>query len=158
MIVTVQKHLRRRLVVRALAVLLFGALLALPRAMHAQAGQPQTRTEAAPAPAGGEANLILPDLSVVDFHGVNGRTLLMSGLLICALGLLFGLATFVQLKNLPVHRSMLEVSELIYETCKTFLVTQGKFILLLEVFIGTIMVIYFGVLEKMAPARPRAGR
>ena len=72
---------------------------------------------------------------------INGRTLLMGGLVICALGLLFGLMTFTQLKNLPVHASMLEVSELIYETCKTYLITQGKFILLLEVFIGVIMVV-----------------
>src|SRR5476651_1124898 len=153
MIVTVQTRLRRRLVVPALGILLFGALVALPRVMQAQAGQPQAQTAAAPVHAGGEANLILPDLSVVDFHGVNGRTLLMSGLAVCALGLLFGLATFVQLKNLPVHASMLEVSELIYETCKTYLVTQGKFILLLEVFIGAIMVVYFGVLRHNPPAK-----
>ena len=88
---------------------------------------------------------MLPDLSQVEFSGVNGRTLLMAGLGVCALGLLFGLVTFTQLKNLPVHASMLEVSELIYETCKTYLVTQGKFILLLELFIGVIMVFYFGV-------------
>jgi K(+)-stimulated pyrophosphate-energized sodium pump len=77
----------------------------------------------------------------------------MGGLVICALGLLFGLATFTQLKNLPVHASMLEVSELIYETCKTYLVTQGKFILLLEIFIGAIMVAYFGLLEHMDAMR-----
>ncbi len=153
MIVTVQTFFRRRLVVPALGILLFGALLAMPRAMHAQGGQPQTQTAAAPAHAGGEASLILPDLSVVDFHGVNGRTLLMSGLLICALGLLFGLMTFAQLKALPVHASMLEVSELIYETCKTYLVTQGKFILLLEVFIGAIMVVYFGFLQHLEAYR-----
>ena len=94
---------------------------------------------------------MLPDLSVVDFLGINGRTLLMGGLVVCALGLLFGLMTFTQLKNLPVHSSMLEVSELIYETCKTYLITQGKFILVLEVFIGVIMVFYFGVLA--APRR-----
>ena len=91
---------------------------------------------------------MLPDLSTVDFRGINGRTLLMGGLVVCALGLLFGLATFTQLKNLPVHASMLEVSELIYETCKTYLITQGKFILILEVFIGAIMVFYFGVLQR----------
>src|SRR5476651_2274267 len=153
MIVTVQTRLRRRLVVPALGILLFGALVALPQAMHAQAGQPQTQTEAAPAPAGGEANLVLPDLSTVEFHGINGRVLLMSGLGVCALGLLFGLVSFMQLKNMPEHGSMLEVSELIYETCKTYLVTQGKFILLLEVFIGTIMVLYFGVLERLEPIR-----
>ena len=92
---------------------------------------------------------MLPDLSTVDFRGINGRTLLMGGLVICALGLLFGLVTFTQLKNLPVHASMLEVSELIYETCKTYLVTQGKFILILELFIGAIIVFYFGVLQQL---------
>src|ERR1700730_2161961 len=127
MIVTAQNLLGRRLAVPMLGIALVSAMLTLPRALQAQATQPQTQTEGAVQPSG-EANLILPDLSVVEFHGVNGRTLLMSGLAICALGLLFGLATFVQLKNLPVHASMLEVSELIYETCKTYLVTQGKFI------------------------------
>ena len=102
---------------------------------------------------GGEANLVLPDLSQVQFRGINGRSLLMGGLVVCALGLLFGLMTFTTLKNLPVHSSMREVSELIYETCKTYLVTQGKFILILEVFIGTIIVFYFGVLERLEPYR-----
>ena len=152
MIVTVQTLLRRRLVVPALGILLFGALLALPRAAYAQAGQPLTQTEA-PVHAGGEASLVLPDLSVVSFHGINGRTLLMSGLVICALGLLFGLMTFAQLKALPVHASMLEVSELIYETCKTYLITQGKFILLLELFIGAIMIAYFGFLQHLEAYR-----
>jgi len=97
--------------------------------------------------AGGEANLILPDLAQATFlGGTNGRTLLMWGLLVCALGLLFGLATYTQLRNLPVHRSMLEISELIYETCKTYLITQGKFLLILEAFIGVVIVLYFGVL------------
>jgi K(+)-stimulated pyrophosphate-energized sodium pump len=95
---------------------------------------------------GGEANLVLPDLSIVDFSGISAETLLVGGLFVCLLGLLFGLVVFVQTKKLPVHRSMLEISELIYETCKTYLITQGKFILLLEVFIGVIMVFYFGVL------------
>jgi K(+)-stimulated pyrophosphate-energized sodium pump len=105
---------------------------------------------AAEQPAvGGEASLVLPDLSTVDFRGVNGRTLLMGGLVVCALGLGFGLFAFSQLKNLPVHASMREVSELIYETCKTYLITQGRFILLLEVFIGVIIVIYFGVLSGL---------
>ncbi|MEP7305382.1 MAG: sodium/proton-translocating pyrophosphatase, partial [Acidobacteriota bacterium] len=102
---------------------------------------------------GGEASLVLPDLSTVDFQGINGRTLLMGGLVVCAFGLLFGLVVFTQLKNLPVHPAMLEVSELIYETCKTYLITQGKFILLLELFIGVIMVFYFGFLEKLEPIR-----
>ena len=91
----------------------------------------------------GEANLVLPDLAQVTFlGGTNGRTLLMYGLAICVLGLLFGLLTYSQLRKLPVHRSMLEVSELIYETCKTYLITQGKFLLILEVFIGAVMLLY----------------
>ncbi|HMD48032.1 MAG TPA: sodium-translocating pyrophosphatase [Bryobacteraceae bacterium] len=111
----------------------------------------------APAPvlaqqsaAGGEAHLILPDLGQATFlGGTSGRTLLMYGLGVCALGLLFGLMTYTQLRNLPVHRSMLEISELIYETCKTYLITQGKFLLILELFIGAVMLVYFGVLQHM---------
>jgi K(+)-stimulated pyrophosphate-energized sodium pump len=95
---------------------------------------------------GGEANLVLPDLSRVEFLGLDGRTLLLLGIGVCFLGLLFGLAIFTQLKNMPVHRSMREISELIYETCKTYLVTQGKFILILEAFIAAIIILYFGVL------------
>ena len=97
---------------------------------------------------------MLPDLATVDFNGVNGRDA-PDGRhrLICVLGLLFGLMTFTQLKNLPVHPSMREVSELIYETCKTYLITQGKFILILELFIGVIMVFYFGVLQQMEAFR-----
>ncbi len=99
--------------------------------------------------AGGEANLVLPNLGLVDFHGINGRTLLMAGLVVCVLGLAFGMAIFTQLRGLPVHRSMRDISELIYETCKTYLITQGKFILILELFIGVIMIFYFGVLQRM---------
>jgi K(+)-stimulated pyrophosphate-energized sodium pump len=150
MIVTVQKLLGR-LAVPMLGVLLCSALLAAPRPVLA-AGIAQAET-AAVHQSGGEANLVLPDLSSVDFHGVNGRLLLMGGIAVAVLGLLFGLTTFMQLKNAAVHASMLEVSELIYETCKTYLVTQGKFILLLELFIGTIMVLYFGLLEHMEPLR-----
>ena len=99
--------------------------------------------------AGGEANLILPDLAQARFFGgsINGRWLLLDGLLIVVLGLLFGLVIYRQLKNMPVHRSMLEISELIYETCKTYLVTQIKFLLILEAFIGAVIVFYFGVLQ-----------
>src|SRR5213595_2318993 len=107
---------------------------------------------AAPALAAGdagEASLRVPDLGRVTFGGVNGRTLLMAGLGVCVLGLVFGLVIYTQLKNLPVHESMREISELIYETCKTYLITQGKFLLVLEVFIGVIMILYFGVLLKM---------
>ncbi len=97
---------------------------------------------------GGEANLVLPDLGRVSFLGsMPGNKLLSGGIVICLLGLVFGLVIYRQLKNMPVHKSMLEISELIYETCKTYLITQGKFILVLEVFIGTIMVVYFGVLR-----------
>ena len=125
---------------------------AVAPALSAQAVQPPAQTERA-AEVGGEASLVLPDLSIVDFRGVNARTLLMSGLIICVLGLLFGLMNFTQLRNLPVHPSMREVSELIYETCKTYLITQGKFILVLEVFIGVIMVFYFGVLSHFSAGR-----
>ena len=96
---------------------------------------------------------MLPDLGQVDFQGYNGRTLLMVGLGVSLLGLVFGMVIFVQLRNLPVHRSMHEISELIYETCKTYLITQGKFILLLELFIGVIMVFYFGVLQHFAAVK-----
>ncbi len=99
--------------------------------------------------AGGEANLIIPDLSRVSFlGGIHGRSLLMGGLVICALGLLFGLVFYSQLKRMEVHESMREVSELIYETCKTYLITQGKFILILELFIGFVILLYFGFLLK----------
>jgi K(+)-stimulated pyrophosphate-energized sodium pump len=99
--------------------------------------------------AGGEASLKLPDLSSVSFLGLDGRALLMIGLLFCIGGLLFGLVIFTQLKNLPVHKSMLEISELIYETCKTYLVTQGKFIIRLWIFIAVIISMYFGWLAPV---------
>ena len=105
--------------------------------------QDAPQAPAAPVHTGGEANLIMPDLSQVSFLGVDGRTLLMVGLLVCALGLLFGLVIYTQLKNMPVHASMLEVSELIYETCKTYLIQQGKLLLILELFIGTIIFYYY---------------
>jgi K(+)-stimulated pyrophosphate-energized sodium pump len=106
---------------------------------------------AQPEHVSGEANLRLPDLSSVFFHGVDGHKLLMMGILFCIFGLGFGLVIYSRLKNLPVHRSMREISELIYETCKTYLVTQGKFLLLLWVFIAVIIVLYFGVLAPVKP-------
>jgi K(+)-stimulated pyrophosphate-energized sodium pump len=111
---------------------------------------------AQPAPeAGGEASLKLPDLSLVSFFNgaIDGHRLLMIGLLFCLFGFGFGMVIYMRLKNLPVHRSMREISELIYETCKTYLVTQGKFILLLWVFIAVVIVLYFGLLEHMEAAR-----
>ncbi|MBV9499514.1 MAG: sodium-translocating pyrophosphatase [Acidobacteriaceae bacterium] len=101
---------------------------------------------------GGEANLVLPDLSLSKFFGgvVDGRSFLIWGFIIVALGLLFGIMAYRQLKALPVHKSMLEISELIYETCKTYLVTQIKFLVVLEIFIGVIIIFYFGYLEHFA--------
>jgi K(+)-stimulated pyrophosphate-energized sodium pump len=136
-------------------------VLLVPMAVGAQAPEPPTGP-VAPATAsahagapvhapGGEANLVLPDLSTVRFEGLgnlDGHTLLSLGLIITLVGFVFGLVYFFQLKGMPVHRSMLEISELIYETCKTYLVTQGRFILLLELFIGAVIVLYFGVLLK----------
>ncbi|HEV2521861.1 MAG TPA: sodium-translocating pyrophosphatase [Candidatus Acidoferrales bacterium] len=103
--------------------------------------------------AGGEASLRLPDLSQVSFLGLDGHKLLTIGILFCVFGLIFGLAIYSRLKNLPVHQAMREVSELIYETCKTYLFTQGKFLLLLWVFIAVVIVLYFGVLSPV-PDKP----
>jgi K(+)-stimulated pyrophosphate-energized sodium pump len=108
---------------------------------------------AAPAHGGGEASLTIPDLGTVALRGVNGRTLLMIGLGVCVLGLAFGLVTSAQLKRLPVHQSMRDISELIYETCKTYLITQGKFLALLEVFIAVIIAVYFGLLRHFDASR-----
>ena len=101
---------------------------------------------AQPSEAGGEANLQLPDLSSVTFLGIDGHKLLSIGLLFCVFGLVFGLAIYMQLKKLPVHRAMREISELIYETCKTYLITQGKFLMVLWAFIAVVILLYFGVL------------
>jgi len=105
--------------------------------------------------AGGEASLKLPDLSSVSFlnGAIDGHKLLLIGILFCLFGLGFGMVIYMRLKNLPVHRSMREISELIYETCKTYLVTQGRFILLLWAFIAVIILLYFGVLEHMEAMR-----
>ncbi len=95
-----------------------------------------------------EADLVLPDMGSVNFLGIPGSTLLIGGLVICVLGMVFGMWQYVQLRDLPVHKSMREVSELIFETCKTYLITQGKFIALLWAFIAVIMVVYFGFLRN----------
>jgi K(+)-stimulated pyrophosphate-energized sodium pump len=101
--------------------------------------------------AGGEANLKLPPLDK-DFFlgGISGSHLLMGGLVVSALGLIFGLIIFTRLRNMPVHDSMREVSELIYETCKTYLATQGRFLCILEGFIAVIIVFYFGFMLNFA--------
>ncbi len=104
----------------------------------------------ASAPAfASEAELRIPDLSSVNFLGVTGHHLLLGGLVICVLGMLFGIVQSMQISRLPVHKSMLEISELIYETCKTYLFTQGKFIAMLWVFIAAIMVWYFSLNPAM---------
>jgi K(+)-stimulated pyrophosphate-energized sodium pump len=141
----------------AAVAVLSSAALAQQSVMPPEARGKGPSPQAVAHEAGGEANLILPDLSKVSFVGnLNGRTLLMGGLLICFLGLLFGLLIFINLKNRPVHRSMREISELIYETCKTYLITQGKFILLLWVFIGFIVTAYFGWLAPAVDPLTRA--
>ena len=126
---------------RSLIVIVFLLAVAAP----ALAQQPH---------GGGEASLVLPDLDQATFLGqYGGRGLLMLGLVMSALGMIFGLITYMQLRNLAVHEAMREVSELIYETCKTYLITQGKFLLLLEAFIGIIIIIYFGFLQHFDATR-----
>ena len=98
----------------------------------------------ATAAGASEADLTIPDLGSVNFVGMSGHNLLLFGLIICIGGMAFGLVQYMQIRKLPVHRAMLEISEIIYETCKTYLITQGKFIAILWVFIAVIMVVYFG--------------
>jgi K(+)-stimulated pyrophosphate-energized sodium pump len=106
----------------------------------------QSLVLAAGAHGGGEASLVLPDLRSETFLGVDGHSLLLVGIVVCALGLVFGLVAARQLAALPVHRSMRDISELIYATAKTYLATQGRFIALLWAFIAVIIVAYFGFL------------
>jgi K(+)-stimulated pyrophosphate-energized sodium pump len=129
-----------------LLALTVGALT-IPSAAFAQTAGPGQHK------GGGEASLIVPDLGSVAVGGMNGRSLLLAGLVVCALGLLFGVVIYRQMRALPVHAAMRDISELIYETCKTYLITQGKFLLILEAFIGVIMVLYFGVLLKFDTAK-----
>jgi len=127
----------RRRIIRTISVLMMVAtflVLIVPTSLAAETG--------------GEASLIVPDLNKVDFFGINARLLLGIGLIVCLLGLVFGLYNYLKVKNLPVHKSMKDVSELIYETCKTYLITQGKFLLILWGFIGAVIIIYFGILLK----------
>jgi len=100
-----------------------------------------------PAFAGGEAELKIPALQGT-FMGMTGHNLLLIGLFVCLLGIGFGLVQYSQIRNLPVHKSMLEISELIYETCKTYLLTQIKFIAILWAFIAVIIVAYFKYLAE----------
>ncbi|MDO4784734.1 MAG: sodium-translocating pyrophosphatase [Propionibacteriaceae bacterium] len=98
---------------------------------------------------GGEANIKLPDLGLANFNGVSGRVLLIAGLVICLGGLVFGVVSYASLKKLPVHASMREMSELIYETCKSYLLQQGKFLLLLWAFIASVIFVYFQFLVDL---------
>jgi len=122
----------------------FGAAAAIASLLVAATAFAQSTEE-----AGGEAALKLPDLSQVQFLGVDGHKLLLFGILFCIFGLIFGLVIYSRLKNLPVHKSMRDISELIYETCKTYLITQGKFLIVLWLFIAVVIVLYFGVLAPV---------
>ena len=133
---------------RRLVTLLLLAGLALTGAVNVlsaqEAGVPAHRP-------GGEINLQLPDLNTGDFLGMTGHQILLSGLAVCVLGLLFGLWSYMGVKKLPVHRSMAEVSDLIYETCKAYMIQQGKFLLVLLGFIGSVMIVYFVLTGLEAP-------
>ncbi len=130
---------RGRTVVAALMFAALSVLLVLAPAATAFA------KEGGAHHGGGEASLALPDLRTVSFAGgINGHNLLVFGLLICALGMVFGIAAYSRIRKLPVHQSMAEISELIYETCKTYLLQQGKFLIVLWAFISAIVLVYFG--------------
>ena len=145
----------RALVLAAIVVCVAG--LAFAQESHPSANPnvapAESKLAAHPSEARTEANLVLPDLGSVSFLGISGHTLLIGGIFVCILGGVFGLVMFVQMRNLPVHRSMREISELIYETCKTYLITQGKFIAILWSFIAVIMVVYFGMLRHYEAVR-----
>ena len=104
-------------------------------------------------PAGSEASLKLPDMTQVTFFGLNGHHLLLFGPLFCIMGMVFGLFMYSHLKVLPAHRSMKEVSELIWETSKTYLINQGKFLLLLWSFIAVVILAYFALLLHFSALR-----
>jgi K(+)-stimulated pyrophosphate-energized sodium pump len=135
---------RRAHVLSCLAVLM---LMAASLPVFAQSAEPARG-------GGGEVELVVPPLTGPTFlNGIQGPTLLMSGLVIALLGMVFGLVIYQKLKNLPVHSSMREISELIYETCKTYLQTQGRFLMILETFIGVAIIFYFGFLRHLDPMR-----
>ncbi len=135
------------LVARLVRIFAAGAALAITLMTAGTAKAQET--------SGGEATLRLPDLSQVSFLNLNidGHTLLLWGLLFCVFGLAFGMTIYIRLKNLPVHRAMKEMSELIYETCKTYLINQGKFLALLWIFIAAVILLYFGVLRHYEAAK-----
>ncbi len=144
----IMRDVRWQAALAALAVILAmtGPLLGVAAA----AGQPDAAEQAPAHRPGGEINIQLPDLNTGDFLGMTGHNILLTGLVVCVLGLLFGAWTYNAVKNLPVHQSMADVSALIYETCKAYLIQQGKFLLILEGFIGTVMVAYFWLIGLAA--------
>jgi len=142
---TVKSDSLKQIARRAIVAVALLCALGLPAAALAQ----QPEAAGVERAGGGEAALVLPSLDQVEVGGYNGRMLLMGGLVVAALGIVFGLVILNQLKNLPVHRTMREVSDLIYETCKTYLITQGKFIFLLWVFIAVIIAGYYGWLNPI---------
>jgi len=150
---------RRPAVARALLALFLTACVA-----GSALAQPAGKADPAPAQpkhSGGEASLVLPDLGKDKLffnQSIDGKTLLYSGLLISALGMVFGLVVYSQLKGMAVHQSMREVSELIYETCKTYLLTQGKFLFILWLFIGAIIAMYFGWLAPSGQVDPQTNQ
>jgi K(+)-stimulated pyrophosphate-energized sodium pump len=130
---------------RSLTVLLLvlGAFAPVALPLAVAVAQEPAQAEVPEHRPGGEVNIRLPDLNQGDFLGFTGHQILLSGLLVCVLGLLFGLVSYTRVRKLPVHRSMAEISELIYETCKAYMVQQGKLLLVLIGFIGTVIVVYF---------------
>ena len=120
-------------------------------ATDAELKNPPSQPATAPAHSGSEADIKLPDLTTTSFDifgtRVSGVAMMYAGLGICAIGLLFGLWQYLQIKNMPVHKSMSDVSDTIWETCKTYLLQQGKFLFFLYILIGAASMYYFGVLE-----------
>ena len=143
MLTRLSEHVMWRRIAGMAVLALTLAMVAAPAAL---AAQPPTGAPGGGHAPGGEINIQLPDLNQGDFLGMTGHQILLTGLVVCVLGLLFGAWTYVEVKKLPVHESMAEVSALIYETCKAYLVQQGKFLLILELFIGAIMVAYFALI------------
>ena len=97
----------------------------------------------------GEADIKLPDLTTISFLGgaLSGIMILNVGLVVCLIGMIFGVLQYLQTKNLPAHKAMLDVSQTIWETCKTYLFQQGKFLVALWILIAICMIYYFGVLQ-----------
>jgi K(+)-stimulated pyrophosphate-energized sodium pump len=146
----------RRQAARVAALTLLCAAMLVGAVAGVSARTLQPAEVAAPAAAphhGGEANLVLPDLSQAQFLGLDGRTLLMFGLLVAVAGLGFGLFMYRDIKSQPVHAAMADIGDLIYETCKTYLLQQGKFLLILELFIAAVIVFNFGFMQHFEPMR-----